>query len=141
MRLIPQVEYGDPGHTVTLSFTYPQRLWTPSSSTVGGTNTSAAGVVESFVIRRDQMIDVRLVFAEREWPAVLAWIAWAQDSAGTFRFWPDATAPSDVFICWLESPKVGEEVRPERGEFSPTYEITLKLRSADGAAFDVRAYE
>ena len=140
MRMIPKVVYGHGPTPTTLQFTYPQRLWTPSTSTVGGTNTSAAGVVESFVIRRDQLLDVRLVFTELEWLAVQAWIAWAQDNADVFDFYPDRTG-GKKYTCYLESPKVGEEVLPERGEYSPTYEITLKLRTSNAEQFDVRIYE
>lgn len=140
MRWIPKVEYGNGPATLTLSL--PQRLWTPVSTTVGGTDVSAAGVPESFVIRRDQALDVRLVFREAEWPAVHAWLAWMQDTAGTCRFYPDQHA-SQYRGCYLESPRVGEEIRPERGDHPGIYEIGLRLRAtgADDAPFDVRAYE
>ncbi|HET6762525.1 MAG TPA: hypothetical protein VFH27_02610 [Longimicrobiaceae bacterium] len=137
MRMIPRVVYG----TTTLTFTYPQRLWTPLSTTIGGSNTSAAGITESYVIRRDYLLEARLVFDETEWPAVHDWIVWAQANPGlTFRFWPDATAPGDYYDCFLDGPKVGEEVRPERGEFQRTFEITLRLRSRDARMFNLRTH-
>jgi hypothetical protein len=142
MRMIPKVVYGaTTATTTTLAFTYPQRLWTPLSTTIGGSNTSAAGITESFVIRRDYLLEVRPVFDETEWPAVHAWIVWAQDNPGqAFRFYPDATAPGDWYDCYLEAPKVGEEVRPERSEFQRLFEITLRLRSRDARMFNPRIH-
>lgn len=140
MKWIPKVVYRE--GAATLLLTLPQRLWTPVSTAVGGTDVSAAGVPESFVIRRDQSLDARLLFREGEWPAVHAWLAWMQDTAGTCRFFPDRDA-STYRTCYLESPKVGEEIRPERGEHPGTYEIGLRLRTTGtaDAPFDVRAYE
>lgn len=139
MRWIPKVEY-DEGRA-TLRLTLPQNLWVPGSTAVGGSETSAAGVPESFVIRRDQTLDVRLRLRESEWPAVHAWLAWMQDTAGSCRFFPDRDA-LDGHPCYLQSPGVGDEIRPERGEYPGTYEIALRLRSTLGTeVFDVRAYE
>lgn len=141
MKWIPKVVYDKTATPVkTLQLSLPQRLWTPASLTVGGTDTSAAGVPESFVIRRDQLLDVRFQFLEGEWPAVHAWIRWMQDTAGSCDYFPDRNV-STSYPCYLESPKVGEEVRPERGEFPGTYEISLRLRDTRGGdPFDVRAY-
>ncbi|HEX2093314.1 MAG TPA: hypothetical protein VHG28_12980, partial [Longimicrobiaceae bacterium] len=115
---------------------------TPVSTAVGGTDVSAAGVPESFIIRRDQSLDVRLVFREREWPALHAWLAWMQDTAGTCRFHPDHAA-AEYRTCYLETPRVGEEIRPERGEHPGIYEIGVRLRTTGTTdpPFDVRAYE
>jgi hypothetical protein len=141
MKWIPKVRYFKNGVT-TLQLTLPQRLWTPVSTAVGGTGVSAAGVPESFVIRRDQSLDLRLVFRESEWPAVHAWLAWMQDTAGNCLFFPNRAA-STYYICYLESPKVGEEIRPERGDYPGIYEIAVRLRSTGTTdpPFDVRAYE
>ena len=143
MRWIPKVVYNitaaSPGGT-TVSLSLPQRLWTPGSTAVGGTETSAAGIPESFRIRRDQVLDVRLQLREHEWPAVHGWLSWMQDTAGSCRFYPDRSA-SNYHDCYLESPRIGEEIRPERGEYPGTYEIGLRLRDTAGVAFDVRAYE
>jgi hypothetical protein len=138
MKWIPKVAYG----TATLVFSLPQRLWTPVSTAVGGSDVSAAGVPESFVIRRDQSLDLRLVFREAEWPAVHAWLAWMQDTAGSCRFHPDRDA-AGYRTCYLESPKVGEEIRPERGDHPGIYEIGVRLRATapTDPPFDVRAYE
>lgn len=136
MKWIPKVIYN--GVTVTLSL--PQRPWTPGSTAVGGTDTSAGGVPESFVIRRDQTLDVRLQLWEREWPAVHAWLSWMQGTAGSCQFFPHREDTLN-HTCYLDTPKVGEEIRPERGDFPGTYEIGLRLRDTGGRAFDVRAYE
>lgn len=140
MMWIPRVEYGPTAAKTVFAFSLPQRLWTPASLAVGGTDTSAAGVPESFVIRRDEFLDLRLAFWEREWVAVHAWLAWMQDTAQTCAFFPDRNG-SQSFQVWLETPKVGEEIRPERGEYAGTYEIGVRLRRTAGGAFDVRAYE
>lgn len=144
MRWIPKVIYNirnnDPATGLVLALSLPQRLWTPASTAVGGTDTSAAGIPESFVIRRDQMLDVRLPFWEGEWPAVHAWLTWMQDNAGSCRFFPDRDGTL-YHTCYLESPKMGEEVRPERGDHPGIYEIGVRLRDTGGRAFDVRAYE
>lgn len=141
MRWIPRVLYG-PDYTRTLELSLPQRLWTPLSVAVGGSDVSAAGIPESFVIRRDQVLEVRLLFREGEWPAVHDWIAWMQDNAGFCRFFPDRDA-AYFRACYLDSPRVGDEVRPDRGEYPGTYEIGLRLRTTGtrDQPFDLRAYE
>jgi hypothetical protein len=143
MKWIPRVVYTRSGSApTTLDFTLPQRLWTPLSIAVGGSEVSAAGVPESFVIRRDQLLDLRLAFREGEWPAVHAWLAWMQDTAGFCVFYPDRAVGTSR-TCYLETPKVGEEIRPERGDYPGIYELAVRLRStAPGdPPFDVRAYE
>ncbi len=144
MKWIPKIVYKitntNPLTGVTVPLSLPQRLWTPGSTGVGGTDTSAAGITESFLIRRDQTLDVRLVFREKEWPGVHAWLTWMQDTAGSCRFYP-AASDLDFNTCYLESPRMGEEIRPERGEYPGTYEIGVRLRDASGTAFDVRAYD
>ena len=140
MKWIPRVVYGTPA--TTLTFTLPQRIWTPVSVTVGGSDVSARGVPESFVIRRDQALDLRLVFREIEWPAVHAWLAWMQDRAGACTFFPDHQV-NQSYTCYLDSPRVGEEIRPDRGDHPGTYEIGLRLRSTGTTdpVFNVRAYD
>lgn len=137
MRNIPKVVYA--GGTVLL-FSLPQRAWTPGSTVVGGTDTSAAGVPETFVVRRDRTLDVRLRFREAEWPAVRAWLEWAQDTAGAFDWYPDRDLATG-HTCYLASPPAGEEIRPERSEsFRGHWEIALRLRTADGSPIEPSFY-
>lgn len=84
----PKVVYGP----TTLAFAQPQEPPTPASSAVGGSETSAAGVVAAFVVRRDQFLDMRLRFAEWEWPSVLTWLEYGQ-AGGVFQMFPSTVPP------------------------------------------------
>lgn len=134
----PVVFYDD-GELQVLSFTISQRPWIPDSIGVGGSSVAAAGAGEAFEVRRDEILEVRLRFFEMQWPAVRAWLTWAQRTQGSFYFYMEAGVPASARLAYLHSPQMGESMKPERGEYPGTYERTVELRSADGTPWD-RAY-
>lgn len=126
MRWRPKVEYAG----TTLVFSRPQRPWTPESVATGGHRTSASGVMEAYEIRRDEILEITLRFTEPEWPAVRAWLAHAQ-RAGSFDFYSDRN-DSTGRTCLLESPAMGEPLRPERAEYGGDYEMSVRIRAVSG---------
>lgn len=137
MQYVPKVEYGS-GPTV-LRFTHWQKLWTPSSQPVGGSNVSDSGVPETFIIRRDQKVDLELRFTEAELASVMAWLEWAQDNATSFYYWFNAEDITTRYSVYLESPSLGDgEIKPDRDEYRSVYSIKVTLRSTNGTRFDVR---
>lgn len=130
MKWLLKVTYG----ATTLTLTISQAPWTPSSTAVGGSDTSAAGVPEGFVIRRDRALDLRIRFYESEWPAVRAWLEYAQPG-GAFTIQPEA-AVATSYTCYLVSPALGEPIRPERGEHFGTFDMGLSVRTTNGAPIE-----
>lgn len=125
----------------TLYLTLPMRLWTPSSRPVGGSGV-ANGVPESFIIRRDQLLSVRLRFYEVEWPFVGDLFDSLQLylSSG-FTFYPDYLRnPSTYILCYLEEPVPPNEIKPERDDsYIGAYHLDAVFRSMAGGRFDLRA--
>lgn len=132
MRNIPKIVYNSPAATLTL--THAQRRWAVDSQGVGGTDQSAAGIPESFTIRRDELLRVRLRFTEAEWSAVRGWLVWAQGSGQAFTYFPDKDLAGSYSV-YLEAPALGEPFRPEPVDFDGLYEISLVLRTSDAAVF------
>lgn len=139
LAFVPQVIY----NAVTVTFTVPMRLWEPESIGVGGSGVSAAGIPESFEIRRDEVVNVKIRFTEAEWADVRTWLIWAHrnpSTAFTFYFQRSPDLPSGGVSCYLEKPKPTESIKPTRGETKGTFELDLTLRSTTGTPIDVTAY-
>lgn len=136
MKWKPKVVYNG----VTLLFLISQRPWSPKSKGVGGYGVSGAGVPESYKQRRDQRLTLLLRFYETQMAAVLAWIEWCQDNAGTpFDFYLESTDVSPVSV-YLDEPNITEEIIPMRSaQFPKMYEQTVTIRSVDNSRF-TRAY-
>lgn len=107
--------------------------WLPSNATVGGSRTSSAGIPAAFKVRSDELARLTLRFWEDEWPAVRAFIAFAQ-TGQSFDWLPDADEPTS-FAVYLESPLMGEPVSPTRdGTFPRVMELAILLRNASATA-------
>lgn len=130
MRWVPRFVAN--GVSTTLS--YPQRLWRYRSRGTGGSDTSAAGVDESFQIRRDRLARVTLVFTDAEWPAVQAWLEHAQRTGAAFTFAFDVTrAPTYEYSMLLVEPAMGDDIEPTRStQFHGMWEIDVLMRTANG---------
>jgi hypothetical protein len=127
---IPKIIY----NSTTLILTYPQKFWTPESMPIGGSNVSDAGVLEAFVIRRDQFVKVEIRFLESEWSSIDTWLAWAQ-SGNSFDWYFDSTL-SAHYTCYLEDPKPGSgKISPVRDEYAKVMTLKLTLRSTTGTKF------
>lgn len=116
-------------------------IWIPDSLSQGGGSESAAGVPETYIIRRDGLLMVPLRFLETEWLMVAQWIQWCLDSGsqGFFSFYPDQ-AKAQNYQCWLLKPKVGERWGVKRAQgYVKCFEVDLEMRTrVVGTLFDVQ---
>jgi len=135
----PRIVYGGEGTETDLALTLPQRPWTPVGQHTGGSERSAIGIRETYTIRREDLLELRLRLTEAEWPDVYAWIGWAQDSGQSFRWFPDRAASTEHTVD-LEAPAAGEEIRPERTEFGAVFEVSITLRRLTPGGFGERYY-
>jgi hypothetical protein len=129
MDWIPRFVYGIEPEDWSPSV--PQRPWSRSTPTVGGSRTSAAGIPASHVVRRDRLLTMRLRVYEYEWADVEALVAWGQYSE-----------PITVYLdredvvgvdCYLESPLAGEALEPQREDGFPLLlGVDLTWRRVDG---------
>lgn len=139
MRWVPKLAYGDPETVVSL--TYDQKPWRVETVGRGGHGLSAAGVPESYQIRRDERVRVRFRFTETEWVSkVRPFVVWAQGSGATFKFYPDKDAAAgsagEFYTCYLDAPTMGETVDPVRDPYFGLLELELVFRiSAAGTTF------
>jgi hypothetical protein len=137
MKWVPKISYGS-GPTV-LTLTYPVKIWTPRVQSVGGRAVSDAGVPESYVIRRDQLLDLSLRFTETEWVAIDTWLAFAQ-GAQAFDFWLDNTDNTTKYTVYLDKPEPGNgEIAPTRETFIGCFYIPITLRTTAGGRFTTTA--
>jgi hypothetical protein len=68
----------------TLELELPVRPWDISADGIGGTATSAAGIVESYVVRNDTLVTVTFRALEAEIADLQAFAVWARSSGTTF---------------------------------------------------------
>lgn len=142
LLFIPKIVYTN-GGTITVPFSIPQRLWTPvSKGEVGGMNVSAAGVPEAWETRRDEKCDITLRFYESEWAALQTFLLWAQRTCGSFSYYFDAnrSVTGSPVTVYLDKPKMGEEIKPKRGDAKRTYELDITIRSTTSTPIQVIAY-
>jgi len=137
----PRIIYPATTGTV-LDLDLGQDYWLPSSRTIGGSGISAAGVPESYIVRRDELLQVTLRFYEKDWPFVRDFVAWAQENAATFDWYPDRRNLNQKYVVYLDSPMIGEDLQPRRASWdSAVYEIDLILRnSVVDVEFDILAW-
>src|SRR5688572_26373076 len=100
-----------------LVFTWTTPKWKPDDDAEGGTDKSAGGIVESYLIRWDYITALRLPFFESQIAAVRAFIRWAQTSGQSFEFWFDADDEDTAHDYYLDSPSIAEGFKPEEDEF------------------------
>lgn len=128
---VPRITYA----STTLLFTIPNRVWTPGTQGIGaGSEESAAGIPAAWITRRDYTLRVPLRFTEAEWPAVRAWLAYAQ-AGGSFTFFPNA-ATGTSYTCYLVEPRIDERVEPAPGEHWGTLELAVVIRTTAGTAIE-----
>lgn len=122
-------------NSITLIPALPARVWTPGKQGVGaGMERSASGVPSAWATRWDRTLEIVVRLMESEWPAFEALLDWAQ--AGNSFAWRPDTAAGTSYTCYLLSPSPDELVRPTRGDFPGTLEITIVIARTDGAAID-----
>lgn len=128
----------DGAHDETLEL--PVGLWRHSFPVVGGDIESDAGVPASYVVRREYCLAVPVRYLEEEWPIIRALIAHGQNE-GQILWIPDAEIPGTSYNVYLESPAIGDDVRPViDAEFPAALSVILTFRKVNGATFDTSQY-
>jgi hypothetical protein len=117
---------------------HPMRPWQMLSRGVGSTAVSAAGIPETYVVRRDRVARVTLRLDEDELEAVIAYLEDWRDSGEAREFAFDQTEDSTEFEVYLDAPQWPEAIEPQRqAGYLPLFEIALELRTEDGDPFDL----
>jgi hypothetical protein len=127
---------------VELALTLSQKLWTyEEGSGMGGEDTSAAGVPESYIVRWDQLMNMTLRYTEAERGAVMEMLKWCVSNKGTaFSLFHDQTDVTGVAV-YLESPKTSERIKSDRESGSPwVLTTTITLRSPTSVRFARNPY-
>jgi hypothetical protein len=122
------------GTGLDVTIALPVRPWRPSSPTIGGREISAAGVPASYIVRRDNVLLMRLRFEEQDWPDVLSVLEYGQ-SDRVLTWYPDAGEATSHEV-YLEHPAAGEDILPERQTEGADWvlELDIALRSVDGSS-------
>lgn len=110
--------------------------WLPGIQGVGaGIAFGASGIPAAWETRKDRTLLIPLRFEESQWPAVRAFLEWAQ-LGGTFQFYPD-NALGTNYVCYLLSPTIDQELRPERDPaYASGMRISIVIRRTDGVALE-----
>lgn len=123
---------------VELLFEHPTPPWEPDDTGVGGSDESASGIPEAFLIRWDYITRVRIPFFEHQMAEVAAWFRWAQTSASSFWFQFDRNNEASAYEVYLHAPRLGEgSFSPRRDEYTPLFWLEISIRTVDGEPFAV----
>lgn len=90
-----------------LSLSLPSMPRDYTLATVGGDIEADSGVRAAFIVRRDELWTFTVRFFESEWPALQAFIVFAQTGA-LFTYYPDALDPSVSYSMRLLEPAIGK---------------------------------
>lgn len=132
---IPRLKYGP--QIINLSL--PQKPWNLSPVGVGGYRVSAAGVPNSYQLRRDQRAEVEIRVTDDELSDVFAWIAYAQSPPFVVQFQFDQGVPSTSYNVYLDSPAMGEDVMITREDTINV--VSLTIRTTSGTPFSVKYHD
>lgn len=134
MKWIPRFLWDD-GSPRDETLSLPIGLFRRSNPIEGGDIESDAGHPASYVVRRTYCVTIPIRYYEEEWPIVRSLIEHGQ-GGGEIMWFPDESQP-EFFVVYLESPALGEEVRPAPdGEYPQTLSILLTLRKIDDSKWD-----
>lgn len=119
-------------------FTVPMKPWEyEEGAGLGGEDTSAAGVPESYTVRWDQFIKLTLRFTEAERAAVMDWLLWAVQHKGTpFSLFIDQTDVTGIAV-YLDSPTAKDRIQSPREQATPwIFTTQVTLRQVAGVRFN-----
>lgn len=132
--MIDRGEYADP-----FFFTLPMLPWNIRSGGVGGSATSAAGISESYVVRKDMIAALTLRVLDEELNAVLAVLEAIRDGSASFRFAFDQDDPATDHEVYLHAPVWPAEIQPKRDDaFRGVFMLSIEIRTVDGSAFNTQ---
>lgn len=129
----------DDNAVVDYTMALPQGEWDFESRGTGGHDVSAGGVPVAYEIRRDHVLHLTLRFPEQEWPDVERLVRHLQRD-GSATFYPDQADEGTSHTVYGESPKMGEEIRPRRGQEPSTLELDIAVRRTTSAVFEDAYY-
>lgn len=125
----PRFDYG----ASTLSLTLPSRIWRFSDMSIGGGALSAVRTGASYVVVRDQLLNVTLRFYESEWASVLAMLQYGQAWPNTMTFYPDKLDTGTSYVVQLRHPMMGEPIDYEEdSEYPEVKEREIQLHKVSG---------
>lgn len=129
----PRIVY----NAITLNLSLPLVPWGLTKRDHGGFGEAGSGVTASYLQRRDHLLTTTIRFTEDEYEAVLNWLDWAMENAGTsfvFRLNQlDAATEYDVFLV---NPHIGEDVKPVRTpNYIGAWQLEITLRTSAGGRF------
>jgi|GEM_PF-6408579 len=107
----------------TWDLTIPMRPWVRTMPSEGGSEKSTSGARETWLVRRDRQVRLRLRVWESEMTALENFVIAAQ-TGETWTIQPGGPTGAALSMI-LESPMPGEEFVPERGEMTGTYEVEI----------------
>lgn len=132
----PRFSYGTGPTTFRLSL--PVTRWRPILGGLGGVRWTAEGDVGAWRQSDRSRLALAIRFTAAEWPAVRAWLAWAQTGAA-FDWAPDPDRfPAVVHECYLDAPQAGARVEPVDDTAYPRVRyLAILLRRTDGGDLDL----
>lgn len=139
MPLQPRWVYTDSVGAVDFHMRVPQRAWSVATSTIGGSDESAAGVPAAFRLLQKYPWHLTLRFQEREWPSVERLVAHLQ-GAGSATFYPDRLKPESSTVYGV-SPAMGEDVSPRRSDEPSTLELDIVIRPTTPTVVRAKYYD
>lgn len=130
----PRWVYTDSVGAVDYTMSLEQRPWDPESGSVGGSDETATGIPASFEILRRPLLHLTLRFPESEWASVERLVRHLQRS-GSATMYPDQSVAGTSHAVYGESPKMGEGIRPRRGDEPSTLELDVTVRRTTSGIF------
>lgn len=136
----PWVQWGWPGEESEHEFELPQFPWTYAIGGVGGSDTAASGIPESYSHRDDEIVLMRWRVRESELPVLKEFLRWARNSGETFEIRLDADDLTTQYTVYLNSQRWEDarEVQFERDEeYRDVFIFSIAVRTSLGEAIDV----
>lgn len=118
-----------------LLFALPMLPWELRSGGVGGSSTAAAGVSESYVVRKDRIARVTVRMYEIEVEDFFLTLEHIRDNSLPFTFFFDQADDYSGVEVYLHSPVWPAELEIARDDFPGVFKATLELRSKNGEPF------
>lgn len=130
----PAFEYLDCDVPIYFDLAIPQHFWKPRSTAVGGHDIATSGVPETFVIRHDRTLVMKVRMTETEYledfePMIKT--LWAQGQI--FTVWLDANDDATARAVSLVRPWMEDGLEPEDGDLLGEFVVDLVVRTYDGS--------
>lgn len=118
-----------------LLFSLPMIPWELRSGGIGGSATAAAGISESYVVRRDRIAKVTLRMYEIEVEDFFLALEEIRATSEPFIFLFDQSDEYSAIQVYLHTPVWPAEIDIIRDDFPGVFRVSLELRSVGAAPF------